>query len=47
MKMILVRYSVKEDKAEENINYIKAVFAALKNPALEALSTLRYARTMV
>jgi hypothetical protein len=40
MKRVLVQYKVKEDKAEENINFIRNVFNELKvnNP-----SGLRYA----
>ncbi len=30
MKYVIVRYKVKADRAEENVNYIKAVFKELK-----------------
>lgn len=40
MKRIIVRYKVKQDQAEENIEYVKAVFNALENNRPEGL---RYA----
>ncbi len=40
MKRILVRYKVKTESAQENIEYIQAVFGALENSKPEGL---RYA----
>ena len=40
MKRIIVKYKVKEDKAQENINYIQSVFKALEQSKPEGL---RYA----
>ena len=40
MKRLIVRYKVKEDRAEENIDYIHKVFAALESSRPEGL---RYA----
>ena len=40
MKHVLVQYKVKEDKSEENINFIKKVFDELK---VNSPSGLRYA----
>ena len=40
MKRIIVRYKVKKDKAQENIEYIQAVFDALDNSKPDGL---RYA----
>ena len=40
MKRVLVQYKVKEDKAEENINFIKNVFDELK---MNSPAGLRYA----
>ena len=40
MKRILVKYKVKEDQAQENIEYIQAVFSALERSKPEGL---RYA----
>jgi len=40
MKRVLVQYKVKEDKAEENINFIKKVFDELKE---NSPAGLRYA----
>jgi hypothetical protein len=40
MKRVLVQYKVKEDKAEENINFIRNVFNELKSNSPEGL---RYA----
>ena len=40
MKRVIVRYKVKEDRAQENIDYIKAVFSSLENSKPEGL---RYA----
>jgi hypothetical protein len=37
MKRVLVQYKVKAEKAEENINYIKNVFAELKEKSPEGL----------
>ena len=39
MKQVMVRYKVKADKAEENTNYIKKVFAELeKNERVAGLN---------
>ncbi len=40
MKRVLVQYKVKEDKAEENINFIKNVFKELQEKSPDGL---RYA----
>ncbi len=40
MKRVLVQYKVKEDKAEENINFIKKVFKELQENSPDGL---RYA----
>ena len=40
MKRIIVRYKLKEGKAEENINYVKNVFGALEKSKPDGL---RYA----
>lgn len=40
MKRVIVRYKVKEDKAQENIEYVQAVFSALERSKPEGL---RYA----
>ena len=40
MKRVLVRYKVKADRAEENVEYIKKVFAELKQNSPDGL---RYA----
>ncbi len=40
MKRVLVQYKVKEDKAEENINFIKKGFDELK---VDSSAGLRYA----
>ncbi len=40
MKRVIVRYKVKADKAQENINYVKKVFEELKKTAPAGL---RYA----
>ena len=37
MKRVIVRYRVKEDKAQQNIEYIQAVFSALEKSKPEGL----------